>query len=151
MAAKHEHGLFVWTEANRYPRSAALKVYKLPHAAQRAADARNARGEHGGMLVVRPLDRVAPGETRPNPRGARRRARRNAPLEATPAHITRRGVLMSRNVLALTYYHALSKQRLPYKHEFASGVEMWAQPDGSIVLRHPSKRLWEDRNVSEQE
>jgi hypothetical protein len=65
--------------------------------------------------------------------------------------ITRRGVLMSRRVLELSYFHALSRQRTPYRHDFGDGVEMWAQPDGSIVLRHPTRRLWEDRNVSEKE
>lgn len=72
-------------------------------------------------------------------------------MEATPAHITRGGVLMSRNVLELAYYHALSKQRAPYKHDFGSGVHMWALPDGTILLKHPSRRLWEDRVVSDQE
>lgn len=72
-------------------------------------------------------------------------------MEAVPAMISRRGVLMSREVLELTYYHALSRQRRPYRHDFGDGVQMWAQPDGSIVLRHPTRRLWEDRNVSEKE
>jgi hypothetical protein len=80
---------------------------------------------------------------------AKRRPRRNAPLELSPRDAVRSGggVLMSRNVLELLYEHAQSAGTQPYKHDFGGGVRMYAMPDGSITLRHPQRRLWEDRIV----
>lgn len=34
----------------------------------------------------------------------------------------------------------------PYVHTFAKGVELWALPGGSVLVRHsdPDKRVWDD-------
>lgn len=83
------------------------------------------------------------------------RRRKNPPMQADVAQLSSsrrgRGVLMSRNVLELRYRHALSRQRLPYVHDFGEGVEMYGMPDGTLTLRHPTRRLWEDRVVGERE
>lgn len=41
----------------------------------------------------------------------------------------------STRVLALIYKHEASAQRKPYKHDFGAGVEMWALPNGDVLLR----------------
>lgn len=85
------------------------------------------------------------------------RTRANPPMEADVSHLGGgggggRGVLASRNVLELKYVHALSRQRTPYVHPFVGGgVHMYFLPDGSIHLRHATRRLWEDRVVGESE
>ena len=62
------------------------------------------------------------------------------------------GKLMSRRVLAVEYHHAESEQRLPYRHDFTTaGVEMWALPDGAILIRHPERRLWGEYDVHDGE
>lgn len=56
-----------------------------------------------------------------------------------------RGHRMSRNVLAVEYRHEHSAQRTPFRHDFdMDGIEMYALADGSILIRHPSRRLWDD-------
>jgi hypothetical protein len=78
------------------------------------------------------------------------RAARNPPAGVARAISTRRGALMSREVLSISYYHLESAQDRPYKHVFDNdGVEMYGMPDGSIVIRHPTLRLWEDRLVED--
>lgn len=57
-------------------------------------------------------------------RPARRAARRNPP-----------GVKMSDAVEMVRYRHVQSRAHAPYQHKFGGGVEMWAQPDGTVLLR----------------
>ena len=66
--------------------------------------------------------RKAPGKPRQNPAAA----------------------VLSRRAIALSYYHAQSAQDRPYEHRFGPGVLILSNPDGSITLKHPSKRLWAD-------
>jgi hypothetical protein len=76
--------------------------------------------------------------------------RRNAPLAVDVAQLRKGGALMSRRVLSVEYFHLESAGRLPYRHDFDhDGVELYALPDGSILLRHPRLRLWEDRLVGD--
>lgn len=49
---------------------------------------------------------------------------------------------LSYMVLDIVYVHA--EDGKVYEHEFGPGVEMWALKNGSIVLRLPGKRIWED-------
>lgn len=50
--------------------------------------------------------------------------------------------LVSGRVYALEYEH--SDDGHDYRHDFGPGVEMWALPDGTVLLRHPEKDLWGD-------
>ena len=51
--------------------------------------------------------------------------------------------LISRNVFMIAYKHANDKQN--YKHDFdLPGISMFALSNGSILLIHKTKRLWED-------
>jgi len=50
--------------------------------------------------------------------------------------------LMSPSVKLIGYEHADDGEL--YLHEFAGGVEMEALPDGSISIRHPSRRVWRE-------
>jgi len=62
------------------------------------------------------------------------------------------GHMVSRQVLELAYFNIGSVGRTPYVHEFESkGVELWALADGSLLLRHPQHRLWEDFVVPDGE
>jgi adenosine/AMP kinase len=47
---KHDHGVFVWTAENRYPKAKAKKVFKSEKVAQKYADKYNGCG-----YVVRPI------------------------------------------------------------------------------------------------
>jgi hypothetical protein len=78
--------------------------------------------------------------------------RRNPPLPVRQFG-TRRGHLVSRQVLALDYYNVGSAQRAPYRHEFDTrGVEMWALADGSLLIRGAGgRRLWDDFYVRDRE
>lgn len=49
---------------------------------------------------------------------------------------------LSGEVQRILYVHVEDGKR--YEHEFGPGVEMWALKDGSIIVRHPEKRIWED-------
>lgn len=49
---------------------------------------------------------------------------------------------MSHHVEKLWYVH--DDDHRPYVHSFGAGVVMCAEPDGSIRLYHPSKRIWRD-------
>lgn len=51
--------------------------------------------------------------------------------------------LLSAAVLALSYIH--EEDHTAYKHDFGPGVELWALPDGSMMLRHLEKPLWDDQ------
>ena len=82
-------------------------------------------------------------------KGATRR--RNPPLPVRTFG-SRRGHLVSRNVLFLDYYNVGSAQRSPYRHEFQPGVELWALADGSLLLRGAhGQRIWEDFYVRDSE
>jgi len=50
--------------------------------------------------------------------------------------------IMSEDVKLIGYEHAEDGEL--YLHEFAGGVEMEALPDGSISIRHPSRRVWRE-------
>lgn len=56
--------------------------------------------------------------------------------------------LMSRRVLQLEYRHVADPDGpdVVRYHPFGKGVEMWALPDGSVLLKHrdPKKRVWAD-------
>lgn len=97
------------------------------------------------------------GDRRANaPAGARRvndDRRRNPPRGVPVRQFSgRQGHLVGSSVLAIEYEHAQSHQDAPYRHDFDSeGVEMWALADGSILLRHPRHRLWDDYVVSDSE
>lgn len=54
----------------------------------------------------------------------------------------RAGEIFSLHVHAITYTH--KGDGLDYKHEFAGGVHMRANRDGSITLYHPDKPIWRD-------
>lgn len=55
------------------------------------------------------------------------------------------GHLVSRDVESIAYQHVEEPGELPRKHDFEqAGVEMWAMNDGSILIRHPKYRLWDD-------
>ena len=59
-------------------------------------------------------------------------------------------MMISDEVLALEYVHIASAGNVPYRHDFThKGVELWLQGDGSILLRHPTYRLWEQRMVGD--
>lgn len=117
---------------------------------KRAAAAQLRQMHARGVTSARIEKRVR-GDLVATPRAARRR--KNPPMQAGVEQLASagrgRGVLMSRHVLELRYYHALSRRRVPYLHDFGDGVHMYAMPDGSITLRHPTRRLWEDRVVGE--
>ena len=53
------------------------------------------------------------------------------------------GRLLSPEVLAISYIH--EEDHNAYKHDFGPGVELWILPDGSLMLRHLEKPLWEDQ------
>jgi hypothetical protein len=70
----------------------------------------------------------------------------------TRAFGSRRGHLVGRDVLAVEYKHAQSARGTPYRHDFESaGVELWALADGSLLIRHPKHRLWDDFTVEDGE
>jgi hypothetical protein len=80
----------------------------------------------------------------------RRGARRNPPIAVAVAQLRRDGVLIGSDVIDLTYYHASSAQQKPYRHQFdKNGAAIWGLPDGSLLIRHPRLRLWEDRVVGD--
>ena len=77
--------------------------------------------------------------------------RRNAPATVQVKQFgSKRGHLVGRSVLAIEYRHDASSSRKPYRHDFQeSGVEMWALADGSLLIRHPRFRLWDDFTVGD--
>jgi hypothetical protein len=63
-----------------------------------------------------------------------------------------RGHPIAAHVLAIEYEHADSARDKPYRHDFtASGIEMVGLPDGSLLIRHPRFRLWDDLTVEDDE
>lgn len=73
--------------------------------------------------------------TRKPRRTARRR--RNPPRE--------RGERFSRNVRRIEYVHDQDDDPDAIRvHDFGEGVEMFALSDGSVLLTHPSRPLWDD-------
>lgn len=80
-----------------------------------------------------------------------RGAKRNPPM-VVRAFGSTEGHRMSRRVLSIEYVHEHSAQRTPFRHDFDSeGVELWANKDGSITIRHPKLRLWDDYIVEDGE
>jgi hypothetical protein len=54
------------------------------------------------------------------------------------------GIVVSRRVRAIEYDHVEDEAGVSRRHDFARGVEMRVRADGTILLRHPRKRLWDD-------
>lgn len=78
-------------------------------------------------------------------------ARKNPPLVVRDFG-SAKGHRMSRNVLAVEYRHEQSAKRTPFRHDFEiDGIELWALRDGSLLIRHPSRRLWDDFTVEDGE
>ena len=50
----------------------------------------------------------------------------------------------SGRVYTIRYRH--DDDGTPYEHEFAEGVELWALPGGSVLVKHsdPNRRVWDD-------
>jgi hypothetical protein len=72
------------------------------------------------------------------------KVRGNPPIEVRTFGGTS-GHRVSREVLAVEYRHEHSAKKTPFRHDFdQTGIEMWANADGSITLRHPRLRLWDD-------
>lgn len=87
-------------------------------------------------------DRPTP-RKRPRPRKPRK-PRPPKPPKGNPARSLMRW-LMGARVLSIEYVHADDGER--YRHDFGRGVEMFAQSDGTVLLRHrehPRKRVWAD-------
>ncbi len=71
-----------------------------------------------------------------------------APVKVRPRHGGTAAHLVSRRVEFIGYVHADDGE--PYRHDFEhAGVELWANGDGSLTIRHPKYRLWEDVVVVE--
>jgi hypothetical protein len=74
-------------------------------------------------------------------------ARDNPPPRAIQVRQFRsaRGHLVSGDVDAISYVHIDSATLTPYRHVFrGTGTELWALADGSLLVRNPNARLWED-------
>ncbi len=78
-------------------------------------------------------------------------SRRNPPVSVREVSAKRKtfdgqlGHRISQNVLAVEYAHEHSARRTPFRHDFEiDGIELWVLADGSILIRHPSVRLWDD-------
>lgn len=59
----------------------------------------------------------------------------------------RRPTLFSRRVLRVEYEHVDDPRDVARVHEFGPGVYMYAEPDGSVLMRHrdhPRKKVWAD-------
>ena len=70
------------------------------------------------------------------------------PVLVRPKHTGYGGHLVSRRVELIAYVHEDDGEA--YQHDFThAGVELWANPDGSLEIRHPKYRLWEDVVVVE--
>lgn len=146
-------GLFKWHPDPRYYRDTPIKVYKSKVVAQKAADAMNARGEHGGNVVVR--EDISPVHTNPpsnpKPKKAKRkttkkRARKNPPLWGERTRQVGAKHMIGLRVYEIRYQHAADGK--DYKHAFETGVIMWGMPDGSIRVESATgERLWENRDV----
>jgi hypothetical protein len=82
--------------------------------------------------------------------GGRRAARgktrkRNAQIGVAEERPGRGRKLMSRRVLEVEYEHIEDADGVVRFHPFKTGVEMYALPDGSVLLKHRDGRpLWED-------
>jgi hypothetical protein len=84
--------------------------------------------------------------------------RKNPALGAAPRQImvrtfrSARGHLVSGDVDAVSYVHIGSRSLKPYRHIFRNtDTELWALADGSLLIRNPSSRLWEDFTVEDAE
>lgn len=63
-----------------------------------------------------------------------------------------RGHLVSGDVDAVSYVNIGSRSLQPYRHIFrGTDTELWALADGSLLIRNPSSRLWEDFTVEDSE
>lgn len=81
---------------------------------------------------------MAPPKRRPRKGRRPVRRRRNPPRELG-------GDRFSRNVRRIEYVHDQDGDPDAIRvHDFGEGVEMYALPDGSILLSHPRRPLWDD-------
>jgi hypothetical protein len=135
-------GLFVHHQDSRYRLAEMIvgtRLYASRAAAEKAAAAMNARGEHGGMVVVRePLDiaQLYGGSVSKNPR-------KNPPLVIMGNPGRGRGRVLSRETISIRYIHATDGQ--PYEHKFGRDDVLECLPDGSFrVYNARGKRLWKD-------
>lgn len=132
-----ENGLFVWRADNLYSWDERLdgKTYSRITLAEKAAAKRNAAGEHGGMIVVRPRNLVH--ETAASIDHHRRRHRslyQNPPLVAFANPGRKLVSTLSNRVYAVQYRHADDFK--DYQHKFGAGVCMELLSDGSVRLYH---------------
>lgn len=75
--------------------------------------------------------------------GGRSTPARARAVQVTPRHTRAGAHLISRDVEAVAYVHVDDGKA--YRHDFEhAGVELWANQDGSLTIRHPRYRLWED-------
>lgn len=82
-----------------------------------------------------------------------KRARSNPPAESVRTSLVhgQRATLVAVGLDSLAYRHAQSRTRALYTHDFDGDEQLWAMPDGSLVIRHPRRRLWDDFLVSDAE
>jgi hypothetical protein len=62
-----------------------------------------------------------------------------------------RGTLLGIGLEEITYKHAQSVSSAVYTHDFDGDEQLWAMADGSLVIRHPRRRLWADFIVRDSE
>lgn len=62
-----------------------------------------------------------------------------------------RATLVAVGVVSISYHHAQSRSHALYTHEFDGTEQLWAMADGSLVIRHPRRRLWDDFLVTDGE
>lgn len=84
-----------------------------------------------------------------NPKGMKKNPsyfekRRKQREEESPKPILPRmpGPIMSMNVISIRYKHFQDEKF--YEHVFEKGVRMTAKPNGTIVLSHTEKPIWDD-------
>lgn len=106
----------------------------------RAVSSANAREILAELASSNPVQYE--GDDRPTPR---KRPKPRKPRPPKPPRENPRRALLGRRLYALEYQHAEDGER--YRHDFGRGVEMFAQSDGTVLLRHrehPRKRVWAD-------
>lgn len=153
MTTYNEYGLFIWSGENRYYWTERLdgKTYKRVSTAEKEATKRNARGEHGGNIVVRP--RMLIHETRPagsrghhvtaNP-APRKRARKNPPrYGVTGDGKGKRVVAVLGTPVDIRYVHAVDRKR--YEHAFSKSARLVVYADGTVgIVGQRGQSMWGD-------
>ena len=160
-----EYGLFVWDGSGRYYWDERLdgKTYAKATAAEKAAEKRNALGEHGGMIVARPRllihERRTPGRNPVSATKARRilhegriRGRVLTPRQrgffgarasGAPMPNPPRVVGLLGTPLTIRYRHA--RDRKLYEHKFGRTARVELLSDGSVrICSTQGKPMWGD-------